>query len=161
MSAASRSYGRGTRPRTGRLDEPTRKRRVQGKPAPDRQSKRFRGPLLLRGRCPLTCIAAVTASGSVMGPFTVLGRASLCSLALIAARFLRAGGPGQGARSARAAAPQAPLTRPPGSGSWPAGARERTAGVGSFGGGLAWAFLAGGPGGPAPWRDGGGEGQPG
>lgn len=50
MSAASRSHGRGTRPRRGRPDEPTRKSRVQGKPAPDRQSKRFRGPLLLRGR---------------------------------------------------------------------------------------------------------------
>ncbi len=77
------------------------------------------------------------------GPFTVLGRASVCSLALIAARFLRAGGPGQGARSARAAAPQAPLRRPPGSGSWPAGARERTAGVGGFGGGWRGPFLLG------------------
>jgi len=32
-------------------------------------------------------------------------------------RVLRAGGAGHGARSAGAAAPQAPLTRPPGSGS--------------------------------------------
>ena len=36
-------------------------------------------------RCPLTCIAAVTSSGSAVAPFTVRGRASLCSLALTAA----------------------------------------------------------------------------
>src|SRR5208283_5113263 len=52
------------------------------------------------------------------------------------------GRPGQGARSARAAAPQAPLRRPPGSGSWLAGARERPAGS-AVSVGLAWAFLAG------------------
>ncbi len=50
-------------------------------------------------------------------------------------RFPASGGLGQGARSARAAAPQAPLTRPAGSGSWPAGARERTAVVRRFGAG--------------------------
>src|ERR1700676_704732 len=72
--------------------------------------------------------------GSVVGRlpfgacFTVLPCPDSC-------RFPASGGLGQGARSARSAAPQAPLTRPAGSGSWPAGARERTAVVRGFGAG--------------------------
>ena len=71
-----------------------------------------------------------TASGSAMGPFTVLGRASPCSL--------DRGRPGadHGRR---------------GQGSEPAG-------VGGFGGGLAWAFLAGDRGDLLRGGTGGGEG---
>jgi hypothetical protein len=57
--------------------------------------------------------------------FTVLPCADCC-------RFLRAAGPGQGARSARAAAPQAPLTRPAGSGSLPGGGKGADRGVGGL-----------------------------
>jgi hypothetical protein len=80
---------------------------------------------------PLTCIAAVFASGSAMGllPFWgVLHCAPLPGSLPVPV----SGRLGQGARSARAAAPQAPLTRPAGSGSWPAEARERTTVAGGF-----------------------------
>ena len=69
-------------------------------------------------------------------------------------RVLRAGGRVKGARSARAAAPQAPLTRLPGSGSCQA------AGAGSPGGGCGSAVRAGGLSvrGDQPWRPGAGPG---
>ena len=80
-----------------------------------------RGAIPGRGR-PLTCIAAVT-QVVPRWPHSrfagVLHCAPLPSLLPVSA----SGPPGQGARSARAAAPQAPLTRPPGSGSWPAGGK--------------------------------------
>ena len=92
--------------------------------------------------CPLTCIAAVTASGFRDGPFTVLGRASVCSLALIAAGSCeRAAGSG-GAKRPRSGA----------AGALDAAARERimagggkgaNAGVGGFGGGWRGPFLPG------------------
>src|SRR5271165_5059728 len=79
------------------------------------------------------------------GPFTVLGRASLCSLALIAAGSCeRAAGSG-GAKRPRSGA----------AGALDAAARERIMADGGKGAnrggrqfrwGLAWAFLAGGPG---------------
>jgi predicted acetyltransferase len=86
--------------------------------------------------------------GSVYG----LGRASLCSLALIAA-VPASGRPGQGARSARSAAPQASLTRPFGSRSWAGGGKGsgRGSAVSGAGGGLScWergGLLGGGTGG--------------
>jgi len=92
----------------------------------------------------------VTASGFGDGPFSVLGRASVCSLALIAAGSCeRAAGSG-GAKRPAQRAPQAPLTRPPGSRSWAAGAKERTGGQRFRG----WrgAFLAGDRGDLPPWR---------
>ena len=72
-------------------------------------------------------------------------------------RVLRAGGRVTGARSARAAAPQAPLTRPPGSGSCQA------AGAGSpWWCGCGSAAQAGGlpVRGDLPWRPGAGHEQP-
>ena len=93
------------------------------------------------------------------GPFTVLGRASLCSLALIAAGSCeRAAGSG-GAKRPRSGA----------AGALDAAARERImagGGKGANRGGrrirrLAYGLSCRGTGWPAPWRDGGGEGQPG
>jgi hypothetical protein len=68
------------------------------------------------------------------GRVTVLGRASLCSLALIAAGFCEppAGSGGRGAPPA--AAPQAPLTRPAGSGSSPGGGNGSEPGIGGSSG---------------------------
>jgi len=68
---------------------------------------------------------SVTASVRFLG-FTVVvtlvwGCLSMLPVPLIAAGFCEPGGRVIGARSARAAAPQAPLTRPPGSGSCPGG----------------------------------------
>ncbi len=83
------------------------------------------------------------ASGSAVAAFTVCRRASLCPVALIAAGSCERSA-GSGARNARRAAPKAPLTRPPGSGSWPAGARGRTCGgTGGFGFAGAVPFLPG------------------
>src|SRR5450755_3809658 len=81
--------------------------------------------------------------------FTVLPCLDRC-------RFAASGRLGQGARSARAAAPQAPLTRPAGSGSWPAEATERTTVAGDSGG---WFRpFSSGTGVTCSWRDGDGEG---
>ena len=66
------------------------------------------------------------------GPRDRLGRASLCFPCPDRCRFLRAAGRVRGARSARAAAPQAPLTRPAGSGSLPAGGNGSEPEVGRF-----------------------------
>src|SRR5271166_3349209 len=87
----------------------------------------------------------VTASGFGDGPFSVLGRASVCSLALIAAGSCeRAAGSG-GAKRPRSGS----------AGALDAAARERIMAGGGKGAnrggrqfrwGLAWAFLAGGPG---------------
>src|SRR6266496_5133555 len=77
------------------------------------------------------------------GPFTVWGRASLCSLALIAAgsceRAAGSGGakrPRSGAAGALDAAAREQIMAG-------RGARERTAGVGGFGGAGVRPFLAG------------------
>ena len=100
----------------------------------------------------------VTASGFGDGPFSVLGRASVCSLALIAAGSCeRAAGSG-GAKRPRSGA----------AGALDAAARERIMGCGGKGanrGSAVWgwrgAFLAGDRGDLPPWRGEGGEGQPG
>jgi hypothetical protein len=96
-----------------------------------------------RRRCPLTCIAAVMASGPAGGPLYGLGRVSLCSLALIAAGSCeRAAGSGGAERPRSGAA-----------GALDAAARERIMAGGGKGANrgrrfrwLAWAFLPGGRG---------------
>ena len=78
-------------------------------------------PITLRiRRCPLTCIAAVP-QWFAMGrlPFSGVLHLLPCP---DCCRFLRAGGRVRG-REPPGAAPKAPLTRPPGSGSWPAGGK--------------------------------------
>ena len=65
------------------------------------------------GTCPLTCIAAVFAGGSVVTGFTVREHASVLPC-LDGCQVAASERPGQGARSARVAAPKTPLTRPGG-----------------------------------------------